>query len=149
MPPLGMLGEPAVGLQRPPEPSSTAEDEEEKEVRPTALLVNCDLGHNRSPTLVLAYLLRIGFPLREAYKKVFRTRPTIDPLPNYRHGLVAMEKLLRGFTSVWEEEPFHMHISELLHQVCCIHPVGAHHVLPTLSDGVADSMGGSGGVAGR
>merc|ERR1719382_606664 len=49
-----------------------------------AVLVNCDLGINRSPTLVLAFLVHSNLSLREAYRHVLRTRPGIDPLPGYR-----------------------------------------------------------------
>lgn len=46
-----------------------------------AVLVHCDMGVNRSPTLVLAFLVSQGLSLREAYTHVLRARPGIDPLP--------------------------------------------------------------------
>ena len=45
--------------------------------RATGVLVHCDMGHNRSPTLVLLTLLRRGLTLREAYRTVLRVRPSI------------------------------------------------------------------------
>jgi len=53
--------------------------------------VHCDAGHNRSPTLVLLALLHRGLSLREAYRRVFETRPDVDPLPNYRRLLRSVE----------------------------------------------------------
>ena len=64
-----------------------------------AVLVHCDLGHNRGPTLALAFLVRRGFSLRRAYKLVLRARPAVDPLPPYREALRALEaraRLKRG-----------------------------------------------------
>jgi len=79
---LPTLGQPALELHGLSH--GLVEEAECSVARPMAVLVNCDLGHNRSPTLVLASLLRMGMSLREAYRAVLRVRPTIDPLPNYR-----------------------------------------------------------------
>jgi hypothetical protein len=83
----------------------------------TAILVNCDLGVNRSPTLTLAFLVGVvGITLRDAYRLALHGRPGIDPLPNYRQGLrqYEMQVMGRGQSSVKEAELFALHISELL-----------------------------------
>jgi len=81
---------------------------------PRAVLVHCDLGHNRAPALMLAFLIQSGLSLREAYRNVLRVRPSVDPLPPYRRGLRAFELQTRGSSTVSGEEPFAMHISELI-----------------------------------
>ena len=50
------------------------------------LLVNCNQCCNRSPTIVLLWLVTgEGLTLREAYKKIFRAgHRGFDPLPPYR-----------------------------------------------------------------
>mmetsp|Transcript_95343 Transcript_95343/g.240237 ORF Transcript_95343/g.240237 Transcript_95343/m.240237 type:complete len:293 (+) Transcript_95343:74-952(+) len=78
------------------------------------VLVHCDLGHNRSPTLVLAFLVSAGLDLRTAYRRVLRARPTVDPLPPYRRALRSHEVALRGASSVGEEELFAMHITQIM-----------------------------------
>eukprot|EP00927_Polykrikos_kofoidii_P044048 TRINITY_DN38128_c0_g1_i1.p1 TRINITY_DN38128_c0_g1~~TRINITY_DN38128_c0_g1_i1.p1 ORF type:complete len:353 (+),score=53.61 TRINITY_DN38128_c0_g1_i1:97-1155(+) len=86
-----------------------------------AVLVHCDMGHNRSPTLVLAFLVRSGLSLRQAYKKVLQARPSVDPLPSYRRGLEEYEMSLHRAKScgrshrcsVSRDEHFALHISEL------------------------------------
>ena len=74
------------------------------------VFVCCNLGINRSPTLVLAFLLSRGLSLRESYRSVLRVRPGIDPLPPYRRALGRADV---GGT-VAKDEPFALHISELL-----------------------------------
>lgn len=66
--------------------------------------MNCDLGHNRSPTLALAFLVLAGQTLREAYRSVLRARPSVDPLPTYRRALLALEVRRIGSTTVSAEE---------------------------------------------
>jgi len=96
-------------------PADIAVNESDVEERMRAILINCDKGWNRSPTLVLAFLMRKGLTLREAYRLVLRARPYIDPLPNYRQALREYEAVLyRGSSTVMEDEPFAMHISQLL-----------------------------------
>jgi predicted protein tyrosine phosphatase len=99
------------------------------------VLVHCNEGHNRSPTLVLSYLLQCGLSLRDAYKLVLRARPTVDPLPPYRQALWNLEQeivtsqqssllLSQSSTishnvvpSVQPEEHFHLHMSQLKDKV--------------------------------
>lgn len=82
--------------------------------RPRAVLVHCDLGVNRSPTLVLAFLIHTGMSLRQAYHHVLSTRPFVDPLPGYREALMRYEMKLSGKCTVSKDEPFNLHLSELL-----------------------------------
>lgn len=89
-------------------------EEEEEHARAPAVLVHCDKGVNRSPTLVLAYLIRQGMSLRGAYQHVLRARPQIDPLPTYRRGLRALELEVHGSSTVSPDEPFAMHVSQLV-----------------------------------
>ena len=49
-----------------------------------AILVHCDMGHNRSPSIAILSLLRVGYTLREAYRLVLTAKPDVDPLPSYR-----------------------------------------------------------------
>jgi predicted protein tyrosine phosphatase len=86
----------------------------EKTARPRAVLVHCDMGVNRSPTLVLAYLLRTGLSLREAYRYLFSARDFADPLPGYREALMRYEIKLQGVCTVSKEEAFALHLSELM-----------------------------------
>merc|ERR1719265_497977 len=70
--------------------------------RPRAVLVHCDMGVNRSPTLVLAFLLRSGMSLRQAYRRVLEARECVDPLPAYREALRQYEMRLNGNCTVAE-----------------------------------------------
>ena len=80
-----------------------------------AVLVHCDMGHNRSPSLVLAFLLMRGLSLREAYRTLLAARPTVDPLPSYRRALCRLELAQRGSCSIKSsEEPWAKHLTELL-----------------------------------
>lgn len=79
-----------------------------------AVLVNCDMGHNRGPTLVLAFLVYSGLSLREAYRTVLRARPHVDPLPAYREALRAYELQAHGVQTVSGTEVFSLHISQLM-----------------------------------
>jgi hypothetical protein len=81
---------------------------------PRAVLVHCDMGVNRSPTLVLAFLMRSGMSLRSAYRLVFGARECVDPLPGYRQALMAYEMKLHGKCTVAKDEHFALHLSELM-----------------------------------
>eukprot|EP00928_Gymnodinium_smaydae_P052986 TRINITY_DN37095_c0_g1_i1.p1 TRINITY_DN37095_c0_g1~~TRINITY_DN37095_c0_g1_i1.p1 ORF type:complete len:389 (-),score=116.76 TRINITY_DN37095_c0_g1_i1:202-1368(-) len=100
--------------------------------RTAAVLLHCDLGINRGPTLTLSFLVRsCGLSLREAYRRVLAVRAFIDPLPAYRRGLRNLEVECQGAVaegadigassgsgaSVCNSEPFAMHMSELLRVV--------------------------------
>ena len=95
------------------------------------VLCHCNMGHNRSPTLVLLVLLRRGFSLRDAYRMVLGARPSIDPLPSYRRLMRDVEAAAAGISSsspssdpsspaapsVGRDELFGLHVSELLQRV--------------------------------
>lgn len=87
---------------------------ETSSIQTRAVLVHCDKGHNRAPTLVFAFLVSCGLTLRDAYRQVLRVRPTVDPLPPYREALRAFELQRHGSSSVSGAEHFAMHISQLL-----------------------------------
>jgi len=90
---------------------------EEYQPRPLAVLIHCDKGVNRSPTLVMAFLMRHGMSLRDSYQQVLRERPIIDPLPTYRRALQILELLWhKGGATVSDDEPFAMHSSQLQQQ---------------------------------
>mmetsp|Transcript_53412 Transcript_53412/g.106276 ORF Transcript_53412/g.106276 Transcript_53412/m.106276 type:complete len:276 (+) Transcript_53412:84-911(+) len=87
-----------------------------------AVLVHCNMGHNRAPALVLAYLVSCGMTLHDAYRQVLRARPSVDPLPPYREGLRAFELARNGSSTIFGDEHFAMHISqlaELVERTCC------------------------------
>lgn len=82
-----------------------------------AVLVHCELGYNRSPTLVLAFLVQSGCSLREAYRRVLRCRPMVDPLPPFRRALENLERRLHSKTTVRPEDWYAKHISQLVEEV--------------------------------
>lgn len=82
-----------------------------------AVLVHCELGYNRSPTLVLAFLVQSGYYLREAYRRVLRCRPMVDPLPPFRRALENLERRLHSKTTIRPEDWFAKHISQLVEEV--------------------------------
>lgn len=82
--------------------------------RKHAVLVHCDMGINRAPTVALAFLVQMGHTLRSAYFHVLQSRPGMDPLPPYRNGLRLFEIELHGISTVSSNEIFAMHISEIL-----------------------------------
>ena len=85
----------------------------EDTVAQRSVLVHCNQGFNRSPTLVLTYLLRTGLSLRDSYKLLLRSRSSVDPLPPYRRALRDYECSLSGEATVQEEEVFQLHFAEL------------------------------------
>jgi len=65
------------------------------------LFVHCKLGQNRSPTLVLAFLMKSkGFKLREAYTRLKDLRPLVQINRLYAKMLLKLENELFGETSV-------------------------------------------------
>jgi hypothetical protein len=78
-----------------------------------AVLVHCDMGINRSPTLVLASMVQANVCLREAYNLVLQAR-SVDPLPTYRRALEDFERQLTGQSTVSILDVFAMHFSELM-----------------------------------
>lgn len=79
-----------------------------------ACLVHCSQGMNRSPTIVLAYLVsseRTHWPLREAWLHVRSRRPMVSPLRVYLEQLQKMEvsvHKLETTTLAVEESGIHL-----------------------------------------
>ncbi|VDK21257.1 unnamed protein product [Taenia asiatica] len=64
-------------------------------------LVHCVAGVSRSPSLVLAYLVKhSSMTLAEAYDHVHRLRPCIRPNPGFWRQLIAYEIERRGVPSM-------------------------------------------------
>ncbi len=61
----------------------------------TKMYVHCELGHTRSPTLVVAYLIYIGKSLDDAILFVKKKRYTINITKNQIEGLKKFEKSLK------------------------------------------------------
>ena len=60
-----------------------------------AVLVNCAVGMSRSPTFIIAYLMRTNkISLKEAYKIVKDARPKINPNPYFMKQLETYESSL-------------------------------------------------------
>ncbi|KAM9734286.1 dual specificity protein phosphatase 14-like [Menidia menidia] len=69
--------------------------------RTGSTLVHCTAGRSRSPTLVLAHLIRSeGLSLREAYELVLGSRPSVRPNVGFWRQLLDYERVLRGRVSV-------------------------------------------------
>ncbi|XP_038549233.1 dual specificity protein phosphatase 14 [Micropterus salmoides] len=64
-------------------------------------LVHCTAGRSRSPTLVMAYLMRSeGLSLRQAHELVLERRPFIRPNAGFWRQLMEDERRLLGRNSV-------------------------------------------------
>lgn len=102
------LAEPLQALQAAVQPAEAVGDR--------VVLVHCDQGHNRSPTLALAFFVCNGHTLRQAYCRLLRARMDVDPLPPYRRGLEQLEVELRGErgNSVSEHDIFALHVTQLM-----------------------------------
>jgi len=65
------------------------------------LYVHCTFGQNRSPTIIISYLMKnMGLTLYEAHKMVKEKRPLIHIHPYYAKMLLKLEKELFGETSL-------------------------------------------------
>lgn len=68
------------------------------------VLVHCHAGRQRSATVIVAFLMRFGISLKEAYKCVKSKRPTVfTPLPNFDKALRQYENDL-SYASVGTSE---------------------------------------------
>lgn len=60
------------------------------------ILVHCLAGISRSPTIAIAYLMRVNsLPLQDAYNLVKQCRPQIDPNLSFMGQLMVYEKTLQ------------------------------------------------------
>jgi len=61
------------------------------------VLCHCQAGINRSPTIVIAYLMKTeGRTLKQSYDLVISKRPMISPHEKYFDQLLALERQLFG-----------------------------------------------------
>jgi hypothetical protein len=72
------------------------------------ILIHCASGISRSPTVVIAFLMRrFGMPLMEAYEAVFQARPCINPNDGfvkalYSYGLAILPgKTVGDLDDIW------------------------------------------------
>jgi atypical dual specificity phosphatase len=69
------------------------------------ILVHCSAGISRSPTIVVAYLMkRHEMSLRSALGKVIRARPQVSPNPGFLQQLKEMEMEIFGITTLEDLE---------------------------------------------
>ena len=68
----------------------------------TACLVHCNYGMSRSPSVVIAYLMRSedGVTLAEALRRVKELRPVTAPNYGFMSQLIEFERNLRGRVSI-------------------------------------------------
>mmetsp|Transcript_47817 Transcript_47817/g.113195 ORF Transcript_47817/g.113195 Transcript_47817/m.113195 type:complete len:300 (+) Transcript_47817:26-925(+) len=90
------------------------ETQENTSWKDTTVLVNCNLCINRSPTLVLLFLvLNERLSLRDSYRHLFHAgHRCIDPLPPYRRMLVEAERTSLGSCSIGEGDWFAFHFTD-------------------------------------
>ncbi|KGO73923.1 Dual specificity phosphatase [Penicillium italicum] len=72
--------------------------------KPEAILIHCDLGISRSPTIIIAYLMRkLRIPLMEAleFVKSKQSTPRVKPSRNFTRQLQVWEEV--GY-QIWENE---------------------------------------------
>jgi hypothetical protein len=60
------------------------------------VLIHCFAGKSRSVTILLSYLLRLGWSLTDAYEHVKRCRPALGPNPGFMAQLRELEIELRN-----------------------------------------------------
>jgi protein-tyrosine phosphatase len=79
--------------------------ENARELRPNKkILVHCTAGVNRSPSVVIAYLMvKCGLTLRESYMHVLECRHQISPHELYFEQLQEWERKLYGYVSLTRE----------------------------------------------
>ncbi|EAW14957.1 dual specificity protein phosphatase family protein [Aspergillus clavatus NRRL 1] len=68
---------------------------------PAAILIHCDVGISRSPTIIIAYLMRKYDMKREEITAFVRSKQTVKPSANFIRQLQIWEELKY---QVWEDE---------------------------------------------
>ncbi|KAI0724975.1 protein-tyrosine phosphatase-like protein [Fomitopsis betulina] len=69
------------------------------------ILVHCSAGISRSPSLVVAYLMKSrGMSLKEALGQVARARPQVSPNPGFLRQLKELDQDLHGTLSLDVDE---------------------------------------------
>ena len=69
--------------------------------RPEAIMIHCDLGISRSPTVIIAYLMRKYDMKREDVQAFVHTKQKVKPSANLTRQLQVWEQV--GY-QVWEDE---------------------------------------------
>lgn len=69
--------------------------------RPEAIMIHCDLGISRSPTVIIAYLMRKYGMKREEVQAFVQTKQRVKPSANLTRQLQVWEQV--GY-QVWEDE---------------------------------------------
>jgi len=65
------------------------------------ILVHCNSGASRSPTIVTAYFIeKMGFSLHDALEFIKQKRPMVIPNPAFVAALIKHEKKLKGKNSI-------------------------------------------------
>lgn len=80
------------------------DNELETDDKPEAIMIHCDLGISRSPTIIVAYLMRkLRIPAIEVleFVKSKQTTPRVRPSRNFTRQLQVWEEV--GY-QVWEDE---------------------------------------------
>lgn len=89
-----------------PHLESTVDFMHEALVKGNGVLVHCMQGVSRSPSFVIAYLMKAEKKkLLEAYKSVKAIRPQAKPKPHFLKQLLAWEKILSGTGGAGESWP--------------------------------------------
>ncbi|KAJ5736204.1 dual specificity phosphatase Yvh1 [Penicillium malachiteum] len=71
------------------------------EAPPEAILIHCDLGISRSPTIIIAYLMRKFCMQQVEVLEFVQSKQRIKPSPNFTRQLQVWEEV--GY-QVWEDE---------------------------------------------
>lgn len=79
---------------------NTKKIKDEAKKNNSKVLVHCQAGVSRSPTIVIAYLMRqFGISMNDAYNKVLQMRPIIAPNIAYYSQLMDFDAKLKSSTS--------------------------------------------------
>ncbi|KAK2754663.1 hypothetical protein FQN54_006796 [Arachnomyces sp. PD_36] len=82
-------------------PREHESSDQPRDTRSEAILVHCDLGISRSPTIIIAYLMRKYGTKRENVLTFVQSRQKVKPSANFTRQLEVWEQV--GY-QVWEDE---------------------------------------------